>query len=338
MVLVLNPPLLGFLVRRAVTALVVVAALSALCFALLDLAPGSPAESILEARNGGRPPSAAEVARLERHMGLDDPLPQRYGRWVAGAVRGDFGLSYGSGRPVGEILAETAPWTALLTLVATAFSVAGAVAVGLVAAVTRRAWVRRGIETALFVLGGMPGFVTALLLLWVFAAWLRVLPSGGLARPGEPVTLGVLVPHLVLPALALAFGHHFGTYARLVETGVGRLRNAPHVANARARGLRGRTVTARHLLRPGLVPFTARLGVGVGGLMAGAYATEQIFSWPGVGRQAILAARDQDYAVLTAVVLVTGVIVIVANLLGDLAVAWLDPRVRLTGRTSDGRH
>ncbi|GAA2438330.1 ABC transporter permease [Actinomadura vinacea] len=319
-----------FLLRRAATALAVVAALSALCFALLDLAPGSPAFSILEARSGGRPPSPAAVKRLERDMGLHDPLPVRYGRWAADAVRGDFGDSYATGRGVTETLADTVPWTALLTAVAVLLSVAGAIAVGTAAALTRRAWLRRGIETALFALGGMPGFVAALLLLWVFAAWLRWFPSGGPLRPGEPVTLAGVAPHLVLPAVALAFGHHFGTYARLVETGVARLRTAPHVENARARGLRRRTVVVRHLLRPGLVPFTARLGVGVGGLIAGAYATEMIFSWPGVGRQAILAAREQDYPVLTAVVLVTGVIVVLANLLGDLAVAWLDPRVRLT--------
>jgi ABC-type dipeptide/oligopeptide/nickel transport system permease component len=329
--------LAAFLIRRAATAIAVVVALSALCFALLDLAPGSPAADILEARSGGRPPSPAAVAHLEHQMGLDDPLPVRYGRWAGGALHGDFGTSYGSGRPVSEILADTAPWTLVLTVVAVLFSVVGAIGVGLAAALTRRAWLRRGIESALFVLGGMPGFVTALLLLYVFAAWWRVLPSGGLARPGEPVTFAVLVPHLILPALALAFGHHFGTYARLVQTGVGRLRTAPHVDSAHARGLSRWTVTTRHLLRPGLVPFAARLGVGVGGLIAGAYATEMIFSWPGVGRQAILAARDQDYAVLTAVVLVTGVIVVAANLVGDLAVGWLDPRVRLNGARDGSR-
>lgn len=321
-----------FLVRRAVTALAVVAALSALCFVLLDVAPGSPAAQILEARNGGRPPTPAAVAELERRMGVDDPLPVRYARWLGDAVTGDLGVSYGSGRPVRDILAETVPWTVLLTVAATVLSIAGAVAVGLVAALTRRGWLRRGVESAVFVLGGMPGFVTSLLLLYVFAAWLQVLPSGGVGRPGEPFD----VSYLVLPALALAFGHHFGTYVRLVQSGVGRLRDAPHVENARVRGLARRTVTARHLLRPGMVPFTARLGVGVGGLISGAYATEVIFSWPGVGREAILAARGHDYALLTAIVLITGLIVVAANLVGDLAVAWLDPRVRLSGGM-DGR-
>ncbi len=320
---------------RAATACGVVAVLSVLCFAVLDAAPGSAAASILEARSGGRPAPPAAVAALEREMGLDDPMPVRYVRWAAGVATGDFGVSYRSGRPVADVLAETAPWTLLLTAVATLFSVVGAIAAGLAAALTRSRRVRRGIEGVLFTLGGMPGFVTALLLLWIFAGWLRVLPSGGLHRPGEALTVGIVATHLLLPALALAFGHHFGVYARLVQTGVERLRAVPHVDSARARGLHRRTVVLRHLLRPGLVPFAARFGAGVGTLVAGAYATEVIFAWPGVGREAIAAARDQDHALLAAIVLLTGLVVVLATLLGDLAVAWLDPRVRLGTPTHD---
>ncbi|MEU6040706.1 ABC transporter permease [Actinomadura sp. NPDC047616] len=316
------------LARRAATALLVVVALSMVCFALLDAAPGDPAASILEARSGGRPATAAAVAELRAQMGLDDPLAARYWRWATHAVRGDLGTSYMSGRPVTATLGETLPWTLLLTAAATVLSFAAALAVGLVAALTRRTWLRRGIDLVLFVMGGMPGFVAALLLLYVFAAATHLMPSGGVSRPGEPVTAYGLLAHLVLPACALAFGHHFGIYVRLVETGVGRLRDAPHVHNARVRGLPRRTVVTRHLMRPGLVPFTARLGVGVGTLIAGVYATEVIFSWPGMGRQAIAAARAQDYPLLVAVVLVTGLIVVAANLVAELVVAVLDPRAR----------
>ncbi|GAA4056089.1 ABC transporter permease [Actinomadura miaoliensis] len=316
------------LARRAATALLVVVALSMVCFALLDAAPGDPAASILEARSGGRPATAAAVAELRAQMGLDDPLAARYWRWATHAVRGDLGTSYMSGRPVTAALGETLPWMLLLTAAATVLSFAAALAVGLVAALTRRAWLRRGIDLVLFVMGGMPGFVAALLLLYVFAAATHLMPSGGVSRPGEPVTAYGLLAHLVLPACALAFGHHFGIYVRLVETGVGRLRDAPHVHNARVRGLPRRTVVTRHLMRPGLVPFTARLGVGVGTLIAGVYATEVIFSWPGMGRQAIAAARAQDYPLLVAVVLVTGLIVVAANLVAELVVAVLDPRAR----------
>ncbi|MFD0902450.1 ABC transporter permease [Actinomadura sediminis] len=317
--------------RRAATAVLVVAALSAVCFGLLDAAPGDPAASILEARSGGRPPSPAAVAELHAEMGLDDPVHVRYARWVSDALHGDLGTSYMSGTPVTEVLGDTVPWTLLLAAAATVLSFSAALAVGLVAALTRRAWLRRGIDLILFVMGGMPGFVVALLLLYVFAASTQLMPSGGVSRPGEDVTAYGLLAHLTLPACALAFGHHFGIYVRLVESGVGRLRDAPHVQNARVRGLPRRTVVARHLMRPGLVPFTARLGVGVGTLVAGVYATEVIFSWPGMGRAAIEAARAQDYPLLVAVVLVTGLLVVAANLLAELIVAALDPRARRGG-------
>ena len=131
--------------------------------------------------------------------------------------------------------------------------------------------------------------------------------------------------------LAEAVGADYYTFISQVESGVGRLRDAPHVQNARVRGLPRRTVVARHLMRPGLVPFTARLGVGAGTLAGGVYATEVIFSWPGMGREAVTAARAQDYPLLIAIVLVTGLIVLAANLAAELFVAALDPRAR-TGR------
>lgn len=316
------------LIVRAATAVLVVVALSMVCFGLLDAAPGDPAASVLEARSGGRPASPAAVAEVRAEMGLDDPPPVRYWRWASHAVRGDLGTSYMSGRPVSETLGDTVPWTLLLTVAAVVLSFTAALAVGLVAALTRRAWLRRGIDLVLFVMGGMPGFVAALLLLYAFAAATHLMPSGGVSRPGESVTAYGLLAHLTLPACALAFGHHFGVYVRLVENGVGRLKDAPHVQNARVRGLPRRIVVSRHLMRPGLVPFTARLGVGVGTLIAGVYATEVIFSWPGMGREAITAARAQDYPLLIAIVLVTGLIVIAANLVAELIVAALDPRVR----------
>lgn len=322
----------GFLARRAAGSALVLVAVSVLCFGLLELAPGDPARSVLEARNGGRTVPDTAVAAQREAMGLDDPLLARYLGWAGDALRGDLGASYLTGRSVADEIGAALVWTLTLAVAATVLSVVGAVAVGLLAAVTRSGSLRRGIEGLMFVLGGMPGFVTALLLLYMFAARLQVLPSGGVGRPGEPVTLGTLAAHLVLPAAALAFGHHFGVYVRLVQSGVARIREAPHVDNARARGLRPVTLARRHLLRPGLVPFVTRLGVGTGGLFAGAYAIEVIFSWPGLGRLAIQAARAEDYPVLTAAVLVTAACVLVANLLGELAAARLDPRVRLTPR------
>ncbi len=330
--------LADYLLRRGVSSLVVLVSVSALCFGLLEMAPGDPARSVLEARNGGRPVSEVAISAQRTAMGLDEPVLERYLSWASSAVRGDLGTSYMTGRAVTSELGGALTWTLVLAAVATVLSVIGALAVGLLAATTRSSWLRRGIEGLMFALGGMPGFVTALLLLYVFSAQLQLLPSGGLGRPGEPITLPTLAAHVALPAAALAFGHHFGVYVRLVQGGVTQMVSAPHTDSARARGVRTWTLTRRHLLRPGLVPFVTRLGVGTGGLLAGAYAIEVVYSWPGLGRMAIEAARAQDYPVLTAAVLVTAACVLAANLLGELLAVRLDPRVQLTGSTNGVSH
>ncbi|WP_344162098.1 ABC transporter permease [Nocardiopsis rhodophaea] len=328
-----------FIARRIVAAVMVTAVLSVVCFLLLDLAPGDPARNVLEARSGGRPVSEAAVAMQRDAMGLNEPMPVRYAAWVGGVVQGDLGSSYMTGRPVIDAIADSLPWTLLLAAVATVFSLIGAVGVGLVAGLTRSAALRRAIQLAMFALGGVPGFVGALLLLFVFSVWLGWFPSGGLGSPGQPLTPAVVAASVTLPALALTFGHHFGVYVRLVETGVARVRGSTHVLNAEARGLPPWTVRTRHILRPGLVPFAARFGTGVAQLLAGAYAIELIYTWPGMGRLALEAAQTQDYPVLLAVVLITGAIVITANLLGEIATARLDPRIRLdrdAGRSQSG--
>ncbi|MGI8946504.1 MAG: ABC transporter permease [Ornithinimicrobium sp.] len=328
----------AYLARRATSSLVVLVAVSVWCFGLLELAPGDPARSVLEARSGGRPVSETAIQAQRISMGLDEPLAVRYLSWAASAVRGDLGASYLTGRPVADELGGAVGWTLTLAGVATLFSVLGALAVGLLAAVTRSAGLRRSIETVMFTLGGMPGFITALLLLYVFSAQLQVLPSGGLGRPGESMNLITVAAHVALPAAALAFGHHFGIYVRLVQGGVAQTVTAPHTESARARGVRTWTLTRRHLLRPGLVPFVTRLGVGTGGLFAGAYAIEVVFSWPGLGRMAIEAARAEDYPVLTAAVLLTAGCVLLANLVGELVAIRLDPRVRLSGAGTGVAH
>ncbi len=327
-----------YLLRRSVSSLVVLVSVSVLCFGLLEMAPGDPARSVLEARNGGRPVSEVAIAAQRTSMGLDEPVLQRYLSWAGSAARGDLGTSYLTGRSVTSELGGALTWTLALAAVATVLSVVGALAVGLLAATTRSFWLRRGIEGFMFALGGMPGFVTALLLLYVFSAQLQLLPSGGLGRPGQPLTLPTLAAHVALPAAALAFGHHFGVYVRLVQGGVTQMVSAPHTDSARARGVRTWTITRRHLLRPGLVPFVTRLGVGTGGLFAGAYAIEVVYAWPGLGRMAIEAARAQDYPVLTAAVLVTAACVLAANLLGELIAVRLDPRVTLAGSMNGVSH
>src|SRR5690606_25233167 len=201
--------------------------------------------------SGGRPVPDAAVAEQRAAMGLDEPLPVRYADWVGGLLRGDLGTSYMTGRQVAGEVAAVLPWTLLLAAVATAFTLVGAVALGLVAGTARSAALRWAIGLGVFALGGLPGFVAALLLLFAGSVWLGWFPSGGLGRPGVEPDAAAVASAVVLPALALTLGHHFGVYVRLVETGVRRVRSAPHVLNAEARGLPPAAVRLRHVLRPG---------------------------------------------------------------------------------------
>ncbi len=154
-----------------------------------------------------------------------------------------------------------------------------------------------------------------------------------MTRAGAPIAPGEVLSHLVLPALALAlaFGHHLAVAARLVEAAVAQTRTADYVLNARARGAVGAGSRCDHVVRTSLGPFLAQIGTSTGGLLGGAYAVEAIFSWPGMGRACLQAATGDDYPVLMAIMLLTGVAVVLGNLVADLAVAWLYPRVRLGG-------
>lgn len=180
----------AYLARRAISAVIVLIAVSMLCFALLESAPGDPARSVLEARSGGRVVSDTAIEAQRVSMGLDAPVTERYASWAQSALQGDLGTSYITGRPIVDELGSAVGWTLVLAAVATVFSVVGALIVGLLAAVTTSAWLRRGIETVMFALAGMPGFVTALVLLYIFAARLQVLPSGGLGTPWPTGDLG----------------------------------------------------------------------------------------------------------------------------------------------------
>lgn len=307
--------------------------LSVLTFGMLAVAPGDPAVAVLQGTRGGGPPRPADIARVHHNLGLDNPVYERYLRWVSDAVRGDFGISYVKGRPVSQLLRDTVPPTLVLTGTALMLTVVLAVLLGLVAGCAPGSIAARSINAGVLGLYSAPGFLVGLLGVLIFSVYWHILPSGGMTRAGYPITVFEVARHVVLPAFALALGHHLGAYLRLVEAAVVETRTSDYVLNARARGLPRRTVLLHHVLRNSLGPFVAQLGASFGSLIAGAYAIEVIFAWPGMGRAGLQAATGRDYSVLMAIVLLTGVAAVMGNLLADLVAALLDPRIRLTNRS-----
>lgn len=318
-----------YVIARIAQTIPLLCLLSVLTFGMLAAAPGDPALAFLQAGRGGAPPRPVDVARVHHNLGLDRPLPVRYVRWLGGALQGDFGTSYLNGRQVRGTLRTVIPPTLVLTGTALVMTIVAALLFGLAAGMLAGSWIARLISAFVLTLYSVPTFVTALLSILVFGVYWHLLPSGGMTRAGEAISIGAVAHHVILPAAVLALGNHLGAYIRLVEAAVVQTRSADFVQNAVARGLPAHVVLLRHVLRNSLVPFVAQLGASFGGLIAGAYAVEVIFAWPGMGRAGLQAATGRDYSLLMAIVLLTGVAVIAGNLLADLTVALLDPRVRL---------
>ena len=318
--------MLPSLLRRAAGGLAVVAGVITLTFFLLRLAPGDPAERLLG------PTATAEQVAAQRHaFGLDRPLPVQYVTWLGRFVRGDWGTSIATGRPVRSLLA--AAWPATVKLVGISLLLSYLIGIGVGAV---QAMARRRLDTTLSVvtvtLFAMPGYWLGLMLVMVFTYWARLLPSFG-SRGFDAdflppaARLADSLRHLALPLATLTLVGIGGT-ARFVRGAMRDVRFAPFVTVARAKGISSRRVTLHHILRNALVPVVTLLGLSLPALFSGAVFIEAIFAWPGVGRVLVEGVQGRDYPVVMAATAVSAVLVVLGNLLADLLAAWVDPRLR----------
>ncbi len=265
------------------------------------------------------PPDAptAEVFRVRREMGLDQPLWVQYLVFLRNAVRGDFGQSIHFRQPAFAVALERIPATLQLAVTAFALAVMVAVPVGILAAV-RRYTLYDHLGMLLALLGqSVPTFFLGILLLLVFAVWFPLLPIGGTGTPA----------HLVMPAVTLgAFA--MASIARLTRSAMLEVLSQDYVRTARAKGLREATVVLRHGFRNALIPVVTIMGLQFGTLLGGAVVTETIFAWPGIGRLAIQSIFNRDYPVVQATVFLAAVAFVAVNLAVDVLYAVLDPRIR----------
>jgi peptide/nickel transport system permease protein len=309
-----------FILRRLAQSVPLFLVISLLVFALIHAAPGGPLSTYLENPNV-RP---EDIERLRVALGLDRPLSEQYLRWLWAFVRGDWGFSYADGRPVVERLAERIPATLELIGVAAVMALLAAVPAGILAALNRtfdRA------SSVLAVAGiSLPVFWFGLLLQLVFAGALGWLPSSG-RTAFDGGGLGDRIAHLILPAtvLAAALAAAWSRYLRrsMIDT-VSR----PFIRAARARGLRERTLALRHALPNALPAFVTVVLLDLSLLLSGAVVTESVFAWPGVGSLFTESLAKRDYTVLMAFLMCGSVVVMLTNLLADLAIRALDPRTR----------
>jgi peptide/nickel transport system permease protein len=262
---------------------------------------------------------AKDVEEFRQRLGFNDPLAVQYARFVAGAVRGDFGESLRYKRDALGLVLERLPATLLLAATAIALTLVIAVPLGVLSAVRRDTAVDHA-ATLIAVLGqAVPGFWLGLMLIYVFAVQLRWLPTGGTGG----------LRHLVMPACVLA-AFFAARIARLTRSTVLEALGEDYVLTARAKGLAASRVIGKHALRNAAIPVLTLAGLEIGQLLGGAVITETIFAWPGLGRLTVQALLNRDFPLVLAAVFVTSATYTLINLAVDLAYGWLDPRVRVT--------
>jgi peptide/nickel transport system permease protein len=311
---------LRYISRRLAYLIPVWLGISILAFVLSLLAPGDPVRQILQ-QSGIDAPSSEQVIAMRRELGLDEPAPLRYVRWLGGALRGDFGRSYRTGEPVLLALMDRFPKTAQLALLAVALGLLIAVPIGILSALWRDSLVDQFARLGALLGASIPGFWLAYLLIILFAVQLRVLPVAGASEPR----------HIVLPALTLAIGAA-ASLTRLTRSAMLEELFQDYVRTARSKGLRERVVVVAHALRNALITIVTVTGIRLAALLGGAVIVETIFAWPGIGKYVVDSIFLRDYPTIQGFVLFTGTVVLLVNLAVDVSYVWLDPRVRLGGK------
>jgi peptide/nickel transport system permease protein len=294
--------------------------MSVLVFGLMRLVPGDPAVAVL-----GYKATPEGIRALREAFHLDDPLPEQYVRWLAGAVRGDFGLDFRQNEPIGRMILDRLPVTIELTLLATACAALIGVPLGLLGG-GRRGGLADKAALAIGLLGiSIPDFWLGIMLILGVSLGAGVLPSAGFV----PLAEGVLdnLQHLVVPALTLAVSRA-AVLGRLTRAAVLDVVQRGFVQFARAKGLGESAVLFRHVLPNAAIPIVTVLGLQVGYMLGGAIVVEMIFTLPGVGRMTLDAVLERNYPVVQSTVLVIGAMFMLVNLVTDILYGVIDPRVR----------
>ena len=324
----------GYVLRRLLGAIPLLLFVSVVVYGLLELSPGGPTSMYLR-RGAGM--SGEDMAKLEESLGLNDPFYVQYGRWLGNVLTGDFGMATTSSRPVSAEIMDRLPNTLYLMGISWMVTLMIAIPIGILCAVKQYSKFDHIITALTFIGQSIPPFWLGLLLLLVF--YMRVdnpfgsgplLPSGGVATIGAHYAGWQLIQdrlvHLILPVTMLT-ATWVAWYSRFLRASMLETIHLDYIRTARAKGLRERTVILKHAFRNAAVPLVTLMALDLPSLFAGALFAEVIFSWPGMGRLFFQAAERRDYGLLMAIIMITSTLIILSNLVADVAYRVLDPRV-----------
>jgi len=306
-----------FLLRRLLALVPVLLGVTFLSFLLLYVVPGDPVQAV-----AGERYDEAVLAELRAELHLDDPLPLRYGRFLADLVRGDLGVSYVSREPVRDAIATTFPHTLRLALAAMLIAVLLGVGLGVAAALKPGSPLDRSAMVLASAGISVPVFWLGMVLIYAFSLKLRWLPPSGYGEGS--------LRHLILPALTLGAASA-ALIARMTRAALLDAMGQDYIRTARAKGLHPARVLLVHGLRNALLPVVTVVGNDFGSYLSGSVLTERIFAWPGLGRYTLDAVAKRDLPAIQGAILVMALAFVLVNLLVDLSYAWIDPRTRREG-------
>ncbi len=341
-----------YIVRRLFQTIPMLLLVSLFLFALVNLTPGGP----LVGQGQQRRMKPEKREKIMRQFGLDQPLPTQYVVWLLGndwmkidadgdgvkesygtrkgILRGDFGLSFKSRRPVLEEIADRLPNTIYLMSVTLLVVWLLAIPIGIISAIKQYSFFDIFVTTFSFIGQAIPQFWLGLLLILVFFAWLNnpitgepLFPPGGMKTLGADFSLGDWIHHLILP-VSMGMVGWIAWYSRFLRSSMLDVIHQDYIRTARAKGLGERIVLYKHALKNAAIPVVTIFALDLPAIFAGSLYVELLFSWPGMGRLYYQSATGRDYPVLMAILIVTAAMMILSNLLADIAYGVLDPRIR----------
>ena len=319
-----------YAIRRVLQTIPILFVISVLLFIMVRSAPGGP----LTAARRNPNISKEQIEAIEEKLGLNDPLPVQYGRWLGDMFKGDKGESIKFRRPVSEMINERIPNTLLLVGVSFLVTLLIAIPIGIWSARKPYSPFDYIVTTVTFIGQSIPVYWLGLGLIVIFYVTLKnpisgepFFPVGGMNTRGKEGELLDTLWHLVLPVTALSMGW-VAWYSRFLRSSMLDVLHEDYIRTARAKGMKEQMVHYKHALQNAILPLVTLIALDLPSLFAGALFVETIFSWPGMGRLFWDAAKGRDYPVLLGVVMITATLIIVCNILADLAYGWLDPRVK----------
>jgi len=316
--------MLQYIIRRLLISIPVLFAVTVVFYLLADLMPGDAVAAMMTSE---APISRAALASMRSRMGLDQPWPLRYVRWLQGLLRGNLGYSYITFESVTKAIRTRLPATLELMGVSMLISIIIGMMLGIVSALKQYSALDFTLTVCGFIGLSVPVFFLGLILIYVFALRLKVLPVSGMSIPGIPFSLADNLRHLALPMLSLSV-LRIASFMRYTRSSLLDVLHNEYLTVARSKGLSERRVIMKHALRNAMIPIATVIGLNVPVLFAGAVIIESVFQWPGIGLLYITAVNQRDDPMIMGLAVMSAVVVFLSNLLTDIMYAFVDPRIR----------